>query len=281
MKVLVTGATGQLGYDIIKELKKRNIDAVGIGSKDCDISVKNAVFQIIENVRPDAIIHCAAYTAVDNAENEIDKCNLINVEGTKNIVLACKQYDITLLYVSTDYVFSGDSIEPWKPDDERKPVSQYGKSKYQGELAVEELIYKYFIVRISWVFGINGKNFVKSMLKLAETNNEIRVVSDQVGSPTYTVDVAQIMVDMIQTNKYGNYNISNEGLCSWNEFAQEIFAYTDKKIKIIPVSSEDYGAKAKRPLNSRMDNTKLVENGFNTLPSWKDALKRFLKEYGC
>lgn len=281
MKVLVTGATGQLGYDIIKELKKRNIDAVGIGSKDCDISVKNAVFQTIENVRPDAIIHCAAFTAVDNAENEIEKCNLINVEGTKNIALACKQYDITLLYVSTDYVFSGHGTEPWKPEDERKPVSQYGKSKYQGELAVEELLDKYFIVRISWVFGINGKNFVKAMLKLAETNNEIRVVSDQVGSPTYTVDLARIMVDMIQTNKYGNYNTSNAGLCSWNEFAEEIFAYTDKKIKIIPVSSEEYSAKAKRPLNSRMDNTKLVENGFNLLPSWKDALKRFLKEYGC
>jgi dTDP-4-dehydrorhamnose reductase len=280
MKVLVTGATGQLGYDIIKELKKRNIDAVGNGSKDCDITVKNDVFETIEKVRPNAIIHCAGYTAVDKAEIEIDKCNLINAEGTKNIALACKQYDITLLYVSTDYVFSGDGTEPWKPDDERKPVSQYGKSKYQGELEVESLLDKYFIVRISWVFGINGKNFVKSMLKLAENNNEITVVSDQVGSPTYTVDVAKIMVDMIQTDKYGKYNISNEGFCSWAEFAQEIFAYTNKKIKIIPVSSEEYDAKAKRPINSRMDNTKLVENRLNILPCWRDALKRFLKEYG-
>jgi dTDP-4-dehydrorhamnose reductase len=279
MKVLVTGATGQLGYDIIKELKKRNIDAVGIGSKDCDITVKNNVFQTIENVRPNAIIHCAGYTAVDNAEIEVDKCNLINVEGTKNIALACKRYDITLLYVSTEYVFSGDGTEPWKPDDETKPVSQYGKSKYQGELAVESLLDKYFIVRISWVFGINGKNFVKSMLKLAETNNEITVVSDQVGSPTYTVDLAKIMVDMIQTDKYGKYNVSNEGFCSWDEFAQEIFAYTDKKIKVISVSSEEYGAKANRPSNSRMDKTKLVENGFKTLPCWKNALKRFLEEY--
>jgi dTDP-4-dehydrorhamnose reductase len=280
MKVLVTGATGQLGYDIIKELKKRNIDAVGIGSKDCDITVKNAVFQTIENVRPNTIIHCAGYTEVDNAEIEIDKCNLINVEGTKNIALACKRYDIKLLYVSTDYVFSGDGTEPWKPDDERKPVSQYGKSKHQGELAVDSLLDKYFIVRISWVFGINGKNFVKSMLKLSETNNEITVVFDQVGSPTYTVDAAKIMVDMIQTDKYGKYNVSNEGFCSWDEFAQEIFAYTDKKIKIIPVSSEEYGVKAKRPSNSRMDKTKLVENEFKMLPCWKDALKRFLKEYG-
>jgi dTDP-4-dehydrorhamnose reductase len=279
MKVLVTGATGQLGYDIIKELKKRNIDVVGIGSKDCDITVKNNVFQTIENVRPNAIIHCAAYTAVDNAEIEVDKCNLINVEATKNIALACKRYDITLLYVSTEYVFSGDGTEPWKPDDETKPVSQYGKSKYQGELAVESLLDKYFIVRISWVFGINGKNFVKSMLKLAETNNEITVVSDQVGSPTYTVDLAKIMVDMIQTDKYGKYNVSNEGFCSWDEFAQEIFAYTDKKIKVISVSSEEYGAKANRPSNSRMDKTKLVENGFKTLPCWKNALKRFLEEY--
>jgi dTDP-4-dehydrorhamnose reductase len=279
MKVLVTGATGQLGYDIIKELKKRNIDAVGIGSKDCDITVKNNVFQTIENIRPNAIIHCAAYTAVDNAEIEVDKCNLINVEGTKNIALACKQYDITLLYVSTEYVFSGDGTEPWKPDDERKPVSQYGKSKYQGELAVESVLDKYFIVRISWVFGINGKNFVKSMLKLAETNNEITVVSDQVGSPTYTVDLAKIMVDMIHTDKYGKYNVSNEEFCSWDEFAQEIFTYTDKKIKVISVSSEEYGAKANRPSNSRMDKTKLVENGFKILPCWKDALKRFLEEY--
>ncbi|SMC16552.1 dTDP-4-dehydrorhamnose reductase [Clostridium acidisoli DSM 12555] len=279
MKVLVTGATGQLGYDIIKELKKRSIDVVGIGSKDCDITVKNAVFKTIEDIRPNAIIHCAGYTAVDNAEIEIDKCNLINVEGTKNIALACKKYGITLLYVSTDYVFSGHGTEPWKPDDERKPVSQYGKSKYQGELAVESLLDKYFIVRISWVFGINGKNFVKTMLKLAETNNEITVVSDQVGSPTYTVDAAKVMVDMIQTDKYGRYNVSNEESCSWDEFAQEIFAYTDKKIKIIPVSSEEYGAKAIRPSNSRMDKSKLVQNEFKILPCWKDALKRFLKEY--
>lgn len=281
MKVLVTGATGQLGYDIIKELNKKNIDAVGIGSKDCDITVKNDVFQTIGSIRPDAIIHCAGYTAVDNAEIEIDKCNLTNVEGTKNIALACKQYDIKLLYVSTDYVFSGEGTEPWKPDDERKPVSQYGKSKYQGELVVESLLHKYFIVRISWVFGINGKNFVKSMMKLAETNNEIAVVSDQVGSPTYTVDVSKIMVDMIQTEKYGKYNVSNDGFCSWDEFAQEIFACTNKKIKVIPVSSKEYGAKVKRPSNSRMDKTKLVENGFKILPSWKDALKRFLEEYGC
>ncbi len=178
MKVLVTGATGQLGYDIIKELMRRNIDTVGIGSKDCDITVKNAVFQTIEHVKPDVIIHSAGYTAVDNAENEIEQCNLINIEGTKNIALACKQYDITLLYVSTDYVFSGDGTEPWKPDNERNPVSHYGKSKYQGELAVERLLDKYFIVRISWLFGFNGKNFVKSMLKLAETNNEVTIVSD-------------------------------------------------------------------------------------------------------
>lgn len=279
MKVLVTGATGQLGYDIIKELKKRNIDATGIGSKDCDITIKNDVFQTIENIKPNAIIHCAGYTSVDNAEIEIDKCNLINVEGTKNIALACKQYDITLLYVSTDYVFSGDGTEPWKPDDERKPVSQYGKSKYHGELAVESLLDKYFIVRISWVFGINGKNFVKAMLKLAETKTDITVVSDQFGSPTYTVDAAKIMVDILQTDKYGKYNVSNEGFCSWNEFAQEIFAYTDKKIKVISVFSEQYGAKAKRPLNSRMDKVKLVQNGFKLLPCWKDALKRFLEEY--
>lgn len=279
MKVLVTGATGQLGYDIIKELKSRNIDAVGIGSKNCDITVIETVFQTVENIKPDVIIHCAGYTAVDKAETEIEKCILINEVGTQNIILACKQYEVILLFVSTDYVFSGDGTEPWKPDDERKPVSQYGKSKYHGELEVERLLDKYFIVRISWIYGINGNNFVKSMLKLAETNNEIAIVSDQIGSPTYTVDVAKAMVDIIQTNKYGKFNVSNEGFCSWREFAQEIFDITKKNIKVISISSEEYGAKAKRPLNSRMDNNKLVESGLKLLPFWKDALMRFIKEY--
>lgn len=279
MKVIVTGATGQLGYDILKELKKRRIDAVGIGSKDCDITIQKAVFQMIENIMPNVIIHCAGYTAVDKAEDEVDKCNLINVEGTRNLVLACNKYDITLLYVNTDYVFSGDGIEPWKAEVERRPVSQYGKSKYQGEVVVEELLDKYFIVRVSWIYGNNGKNFVKSMLKLAETQNRIKVVSDQIGSPTYTVDVAKILVELIQTNKYGKYNVSNEGFCSWYEFAQEILKHTNKTIEIIPITSEEYGAKAKRPFNSRMDKSKLVENGLELLPEWKNALKRFLEEY--
>ncbi len=279
MKVLVTGATGQLGYDVLKELKKRSIDAVGIGSKDCDITIQKAVFQMIENIMPNVIIHCAGYTAVDKAEDEVDKCNLINVEGTRNLALACNKYNITLLYISTDYVFSGDGIDPWQAEAERNPVNQYGKSKYQGEVAVEELLDKYFIVRVSWLYGINGKNFVKSMLKLAETQNSIKVVSDQIGSPTYTIDVAKILVDMIQTNKYGKYNVSNEGFCSWYEFAQEIFKHKGKTIEIIPITSEEYGAKAKRPFNSRMDSSKLVENGFESLPEWKNALKRFLKEY--
>lgn len=279
MKVLVTGATGQLGYDILKELKKRSIDAVGIGSKDCDITVQKAVFQTIGDIMPTVIIHCAGYTAVDKAEDEADKCNLINAEGTRNLALACNKYDITLLYVSTDYVFGGDGIEPWKAEAERKPVSRYGKSKYQGELVVEELLDKYFIVRVSWIYGINGKNFVKSMLRLAETQNKIKVVSDQIGSPTYTVDAAKTLVELVQTNKYGEYNVSNEGFCSWYEFAQEIFKQIHKTIDIIPITSEEYGAKAKRPFNSRMDKSKLVENGFELLPEWKNALKRFLEEY--
>ncbi|MCD2492598.1 dTDP-4-dehydrorhamnose reductase [Lacrimispora sp. NSJ-141] len=279
MKILVTGATGQLGHDIMKELKRQKIEAKGIGSADCDITVLEEVEETVRAEKPDAIIHCAGYTAVDKAETETDRCNTINVDGTRNIVSVCKKENLKLLYVSTDYVFNGGGTSPWKTDDERCPVSVYGRSKYLGELEVEKALSRYFIVRISWIYGINGRNFIKAILKLAETNSEIRVVSDQIGTPTYTVDIAKSMAEIIQTEKYGTYHVANEGYCSWYEFACEVFKQLEKKIKVIPVTSEEYGAKAKRPLNSRLDKSKLSENGFERLPSWEDALKRFLKEY--
>ncbi len=279
MKVLVTGATGQLGHDIMKELERQKIEAKGVGSADCDITDLEEVEETVRAEKPDAVIHCAGYTAVDKAETETDRCSAINVDGTRNIVSVCKKKDIKLLYVSTDYVFEGGGVSPWKTDDERCPVSVYGRSKYLGELEVEKALSRYFIVRISWIYGMNGRNFIKAILRLAETNSEIKVVSDQIGTPTYTADIAKSMAEIIQTEKYGTYHVANEGYCSWYEFACEVFKQLGKEIKVIPVTSEEYGAKAKRPLNSRLDKSKLSENGFERLPSWKDALKRFLKEY--
>ncbi|QNM05974.1 dTDP-4-dehydrorhamnose reductase [Qiania dongpingensis] len=279
MKVLVTGATGQLGHDIMKELKKQKIEAKGIGSADCDITDLKEVEKTVRAEKPDAVIHCAGYTAVDKAETEADKCSAINVDGTRNIVSVCKKENLKLMYVSTDYVFEGGGTSPWKTDDERCPVSVYGRSKYLGELEVEKALSRYFIVRISWIYGMNGRNFIKAILKLAETSPEIKVVSDQIGTPTYTVDIAKTMAEIIRTEKYGIYHVANEGYCSWYEFACEVFKQLGKEIKVVPVTSEEYGAKAKRPLNSRLDKSKLSENGFERLPSWEDALKRFLKEY--
>lgn len=281
MKVMVTGATGQLGYDIMRELKRRDIEAVGLGSKDCDITNASEVVHIIDTVKPDAVIHCAGYTAVDKAEEESEKCQLINVDGTHNIALACKKPGIKLLYVSTDYVFDGEGTEPWKPEDECDPINQYGLSKYLGEQEVVQLLEKYFIVRISWVFGINGRNFVKSVLTRAKTCKALNVVSDQIGSPTYTVDIAKVMVDMIFTDEYGIYNVTNEGFCSWYEFACEIFQRMGQEVSVTPISSKTFAAKAKRPNNSRMDKSKLEEHGFSKLPHWKNALSRFLDEMPC
>lgn len=278
MKVLVTGVKGQLGYDVVKELEKRNIEAVGVDIEEMDITDAESVAKVIGDAAPDAVIHCAAYTAVDAAEDNVEICEKVNVDGTRNIALVCKQADIKMLYISTDYVFDGKGERAWEPDDERNPQSVYGRTKYEGELAVQELLEKYFIVRIAWVFGINGKNFVRTMLKLAETRDSLTVVDDQFGSPTYTFDLAKLLVDMIITDKYGVYHATNEGICSWYEFACEIFKAAGIEMNVKPVSSAEYGAKAARPANSRMSKEKLTENGFEKLPHWKDALERYLVE---
>ncbi len=293
MKVLVTGANGQLGWDMILELKKRGhepiaTDIIDSFEQDCeyiklDITDEGAVREVIKKVKPDAVAHCAAWTAVDAAEDEDNKPKVyaINVLGTKYIAEACREIDCKMIYISTDYVFHGQGTEPWKPDcKDYKPLNYYGQTKLEGELAVSEILDKFFVVRIAWVFGIHGNNFVKTMLKLTEKNSKIRVVDDQVGTPTYTYDLAKLLVDMAQSEKYGYYHATNEGgFISWYEFACEIFRQAQKRVKVVPVSTKEYGAsKAARPFNSRLDKTKLSQNGFITLPDWKDALSRYIKE---
>lgn len=277
MKVLVTGVKGQLGYDVVKELERRGLEAVGVDIEEMDITDKESVSDVIRQAGVDAVIHCAAYTAVDAAEDNEEICRKVNAEGTQNIADVCKQLDIKILYISTDYVFGGEGERPWEPDDERDPQSVYGQTKYEGELAVQNTLEKYFIVRIAWVFGINGKNFVKTMLKLAETRDSLTVVNDQFGSPTYTYDLAKLLVDMIQTDKYGVYHATNEGICTWYEFACAIFREAGIPMNVSPVTSAEYAAKAKRPANSRMSKEKLVENGFEKLPTWQDALHRYVE----
>jgi dTDP-4-dehydrorhamnose reductase len=278
MKVLVTGVKGQLGYDVVNELERRGHEAVGVDIQEMDITDAVSVDRVIKAAAPDAVIHCAAYTAVDAAEDNEEQCRKVNADGTQNIANVCKELDIKMIYISTDYVFEGQGERPWEPDDERNPQSVYGRTKYEGELAVQQTLDKYFIVRIAWVFGINGKNFIKTMLKLAETHDTLRVVNDQFGSPTYTYDLAKLLVDMVQTSKYGVYHATNEGICSWYEFACAIFeeAGLGQKITVLPVSTKEYGAKAARPYNSRMSKEKLTANGFDKLPTWQDALKRYL-----
>lgn len=278
MKVLVTGVKGQLGHDVMEELAKRNIEAVGVDIEEMDITDKKSVENVIGEAAPDAVVHCAAYTAVDAAEDNEALCRKVNANGTRNIAEVCKKLDCKMVYISTDYVFDGQGTRPWEPDDERHPLNVYGQTKYEGELAVQENLSKYFIVRIAWVFGKNGKNFVKTMLKLAETHDRLTVVNDQFGSPTYTYDLSRLLVDMIQTDKYGIYHATNEGICTWYEFACEIFRQAGVKIEVAPVSASEYPAKAKRPENSRLNKDKLTENGFERLPSWQDALGRYLKE---
>lgn len=277
MKVLVTGVKGQLGYDVVKELEKRGMEAVGVDIEEMDITDADSVANVIKQAAPNAVIHCAAYTAVDAAEDNEEICRKVNAEGTQNIANVCKELDIKMLYISTDYVFGGEGERPWEPDDAREPQSVYGQTKYEGELAVENTLDKYFIVRIAWVFGVNGKNFVKTMLNLAETRDTLTVVNDQFGSPTYTYDLAKLLVDMIQTEKYGVYHATNEGICTWYEFACAIFEEAGIPMTVLPVSSEEYAAKAKRPMNSRMSKDKLEANGFDRLPTWQDALKRYIK----
>ena len=276
MKVLVTGVRGQLGFDVMNELKKRGLEAVGADIEEMDITDEESVNRFIMDAKPDAVIHCAAYTAVDAAEENEDICRRVNADGTRNIAKVCKELDCKMIYISTDYVFDGQGSRPWEPDEERHPLNVYGQTKYEGELAVQELLEKYFIVRIAWVFGVNGKNFVKTMLNLAQTHDTLTVVNDQYGSPTYTYDLARLLVDMVQTDKYGIYHATNEGICTWYEFACEIFKQANVAVKVLPVSAAEYRAKAKRPENSRMSKEKLTENGFERLPSWQDALGRYL-----
>ena len=292
MKVLVTGVKGQLGFDVVNELKEKNIEAVGVDIEEMDITDKASVDKVIKEVNPDAVIHCAAWTAVDAAEDEDkqEKVKLVNVNGTQNIADVCKELDIKMMYISTDYVFNGEGTEPWQPDcKDYAPQNVYGQTKLDGELAVANTLDKYFIVRIAWVFGKNGNNFIKTMLKVGKNHDQLKVVSDQIGTPTYTFDLAKLLVSMIVTDKYGYYHATNEGgYISWWDFTKEIFKqatemgydrYSEKNITVTPVTTAEYGvSKAKRPFNSRLDKSKLVENGFTQLPTWQDAVSRYLKE---
>lgn len=283
MKVLVTGVKGQLGFDVMSELKKRGIEGIGVDVDEMDITDGAACRRVITQEGPDAVIHCAAYTAVDAAEANRELCRRVNADGTRNIAVVCRELDIRMMYISTDYVFNGQGERPWEPEDEREPLNFYGQSKYEGELAMEELLRKFFIVRIAWVFGVNGRNFIKTMLRLGKERGAVSVVADQIGSPTYTCDLARLLVDMIQTERYGRYHATNEGLCSWYEFAVEIFKQAGMdEVEVTPVSTAEYTAlypgQAKRPMNSRISKEKLSENGFERLPSWQDALGRYLRE---
>ena len=300
MKGLVTGVNGQLGHDVMNELAKRGQEGIGsdlapayAGVMDgtavtgmpyisLDITDRESVLEAIRNCRPDAVVHCAAWTAVDLAEDEdkADKVRAINAQGTQNIADACKETDCVMLYLSTDYVFDGQGTEPWKPDcKDYKPLNVYGQTKLEGELAVSGTLDKYFIVRIAWVFGVNGKNFIKTMLNVGKTHDTVRVVNDQIGTPTYTFDLARLLVDMIETDKYGYYHATNEGgYISWYDFTCEIYRQAGYDTRVIPVTTQEYGlSKAARPFNSRLDKSKLREKGFTPLPDWKDALARFLK----
>ena len=283
MKVLVTGVKGQLGYDVVNELIKRGHEAIGVDIVEMDITDKDSVDAVISRVQPQAVIHCAAWTAVDAAEDEenIPKVREVNATGTQNIADACKKIDAKMMYISTDYVFDGQGTTPWQPDcKDYKPLNVYGQTKLEGELAVANTLDKYFIVRIAWVFGVNGKNFIKTMLNIGKTHDTVRVVNDQIGTPTYTYDLARLLVDMIETDKYGYYHATNEGgYISWYDFTKEIYRQAGYSTKVIPVSTQEYGlSKAARPFNSRLDKSKLIENGFKPLPTWQDALARYLKE---
>ena len=307
MKVFVTGVNGQLGHDCVNELTKRGYEAVGSDIQEAaaslpaagqaetgqqpvtyirlDITDRKAVMRTIASVDPDVIIHCAAWTAVDAAEDPQNqpKVFAINVDGTRNIAEAVKAVNAKMVYISTDYVFDGKGERPWQPDDKNyAPLNVYGQSKLEGELAVSSLLTKYFIVRIAWVFGVNGKNFIKTMLNVGKTHDTVRVVNDQIGTPTYTYDLARLLVDMVETDKYGYYHATNEGgYISWYDFTKEIYRQAGMSTAVVPVTTAEYGlSKAARPFNSRLDKSKLVEVGFTPLPDWKDALRRFLDEIG-
>ncbi|MDD5841987.1 MAG: dTDP-4-dehydrorhamnose reductase [Solobacterium sp.] len=303
MKVFVTGVNGQLGHDVMNELNKRGYEGLGSDIAECysgvadgsavttmpyvslDITDEEKVKKVIEEYKPDAVVHCAAWTAVDMAEDDdkVEKVRAINADGTKYIAEACKEIDSKMVYISTDYVFNGQGERPWQPDDKNyEPLNVYGQTKLEGELNVSGILDKYFIVRIAWVFGLNGKNFIKTMVNVGKSHDEVRVVNDQIGTPTYTLDLSVLLVDMIETDKYGYYHATNDDngeYISWYDFTKEIYRQAGMNTKVIPVSTEEYGlSKAKRPFNSRLDKSKLIENGFKPLPSWKDALGRYLKD---
>lgn len=278
MRILVTGASGQLGYDVERELERRGIEHLGTSSRELDITDREAVERLMQSYRPDAVVHCAAYTKVDLAEDEPERCWAVNADGTRNLAAACREIGAKMLYISTDYVFPGTGEQFRRTDDPVSPVNTYGRSKLAGELAVQSLLEKYFIVRISWVFGKNGNNFVKTMLRLAETKAELSVVCDQIGSPTYTADLAPLLCDMVQTERYGVYHATNEGTCAWSEFAEAIFELAGRQVVVHPIPTSAYPTRAARPLNSRMSKECLHSNGFQELPEWKNALARYLKE---
>ncbi|MEH7130095.1 dTDP-4-dehydrorhamnose reductase [Neobacillus drentensis] len=276
MKILVTGYTGQLGFDVVREGVIRGFDMTGVGSKDLNLTAEQSVYQYVKEMKPDVIIHCAAYTAVDKAEEDQENCWDINVNGTRYLADAAKEIKAKFMFISTDYVFDGEGESPFVESDTPNPVGFYGKTKYEAEKVVQSLLLEWYIVRISWVFGLNGNNFVKTMLRLAETRGELNVVGDQVGSPTNTFDLSRLLLDMIQTDRYGIYHATNEGFCSWSDFAREIFQLTGNEVKVNPITTEEYPTRAVRPKNSRMSKEKLIENGFKPLPGWKDSLERFL-----
>lgn len=278
MRVLVTGVKGQLGYEVCRELTVRGIENRGVDIDDFDLTDEKAVMEAISAYRPDAVVHCAAYTAVDRAEENEDVCRAVNVDGTRFVARACRAVDAEMVYFSTDYVFPGTGEDFYEVDSPKGPQSVYGRTKLEGEEAVRETLEKYFILRISWVFGINGGNFVRTMLRLSNDHDTLRVVCDQIGSPTYAHDLAPLICDLLATEKYGTYHATNEGVCSWAEFAEAIMKAADRPTRIIPVTTEEYGAKAARPLNSRMSKKSLDEAGFARLPSWQDALRRYLLE---
>lgn len=280
MKVLITGASGQLGFDIVKILRERCAYYLGVSSNELDITDRNAVQEILSEYHPDAVLHCAAYTKVDQAEDDAEHCMRVNADGTRNVALACQEIGAKLLYVSTDYVFPGTGEKPWENDDLTGPLNVYGQSKLIGEQAVQELLDQYFIVRSSWIIGEHGNNFVKNMLRLAEGHDHLRVVDDQIGSPTFTADLAPLLCSMIETKRYGVYHATNEGYCSWAELAEEVFRLSRKNVTVERISTDAYGAKALRPKNSRLSKSSLDVGGFTRLPSWETSLTRLLGRGG-
>lgn len=278
MRILVTGARGQLGMDLVAELTQRGHEVIGADIEEMDITDAASVERFMEASDPEAVIHCAAYTATDRAEQEPQLCRRVNADGTRHLAQSCQRRSIKMLYISTDYVFDGTGTMPFAVDAETGPLSVYGQTKYEGECAVRELVERFFVVRISWVFGLHGKNFVKTMLRLGKENDRVFAVNDQIGSPTYTRDLSRLLADMIVTERYGIYHATNEGFCSWYEFVLEIFSQAGYQTEVVPVDSDYFKSAVRRPANSRLDKSALDQNGFSRLPGWQDAVSRFLKE---